>query len=119
MLDTQGARKAVKQGLNPRKLLEAIPNSMDIARQLHMPYPKLFIGVLLSGWENARQLAFLANAFKLIRIATEDGDTTEGVLPVGQVTGIIKDIPTVEQLFERTVKEAEGVSKRLAKQVKD
>ncbi len=119
VLDTQGARKAVKQGLNPRKLLEAIPNSMDIARQLHMPYPKLFIGVLLSGWENARQLAFLANAFKLIRIATEDGDTTEGVLPVGQVTGIIKDIPTVEQLFERTVKEAEGVSKRLAKQVKD
>ena len=93
MLDTRAARKAIREGLNLKKMLEAIPNSREIARQLHLPYFKLFIGVLASGWKNAMQLAYMANAFKAIRIATEDGDLTEGVLPVGQVTGLIKDNP--------------------------
>ncbi|HPC46657.1 MAG TPA: nitronate monooxygenase, partial [Deltaproteobacteria bacterium] len=105
VLDTKAARKAIRQGLNLRKLIEAVPNSMIISRQLHLPYFKLFIGVLASGWKNARQLAFMANAFKAIRIATEDGDTTRGVLPVGQATGLMRDIPTVAEVIHRTVEE--------------
>jgi len=115
VLDTKAAKKAIKQGLNIRKLLEALPNSVDIARQLHLPYIKLFIGVMLSGWKNAMQLAYMANAFKAIRVATEDGDMSLGVLPVGQVAGLIKDNPTVAEVIQRTVTEAEAVSKRLAK----
>jgi enoyl-[acyl-carrier protein] reductase II len=114
VMDTDGARKAIKAGLNPIQMLKAIPNSRAIARQMNMPYLKLFIGVLGSGWENARQLAFMANAFKLIREATEDGDIGRGVLPVGQVTGLLEDIPTVEELFERVVKEAEEAAARLS-----
>jgi NAD(P)H-dependent flavin oxidoreductase YrpB (nitropropane dioxygenase family) len=115
VLDTKGARNAIRQGLNIRKLLEALPNSVGIARQLHLPYLKLFIGVMASGWKNAKQLAFMANAFKSIRIATEDGDLTRGVLPVGQATGLLRDIPTVQEAIERTVKEAEEIAKELAK----
>jgi enoyl-[acyl-carrier protein] reductase II len=114
VLDTKAARNAIRQGLNIRKLLEALPNSVDIARQMHLPYFKLFIGVMLSGWKNARQLAFMANAFKAIRIATEDGDVKNGVLPVGQVMGLINDNPTVKEVIERTVKEAEEVARGLA-----
>ncbi len=114
VLDTKAARNAVRQGLNIRKLLEALPNSVDIAKQMHLPYFKLFIGVMLSGWKNARQLAYMANAFKAIRVATEDGDVKEGVLPVGQVMGLIKDNPTVKEVIERTVKEAEEVARNLA-----
>jgi enoyl-[acyl-carrier protein] reductase II len=88
---------------------------MDIAKQLHLPYIKLFIGILASGWGNAKQLAFMANAFKAIRIATENGDLAQGVLPVGQVTGLLKDIPTVAEAIERTVKEAEEIAAELAK----
>ncbi len=114
VLDTEGARKAIKAGLNPLQMLKAIPNSRAIARQMNMPYLKLFIGVLGSGWENAKQLAYMANAFKLIRDATEKGDVKRGVLPVGQVTGLLEDIPTVQELFDRIVKEAEEVSERLS-----
>ena len=114
VLDTKAARNAVRQGLNIRKLLEALPNSVDIAKQMHLPYFKLFIGVMLSGWKNARQLAYMANAFKAIRVATEDGDVKEGVLPVGQVMGLINDNPTVKEVIERTVKEAEEVARELA-----
>ena len=71
-----------------------------------MPYFKLFIGVLMSGYANARQLAYMANAFKAIKVATEDGDDKTGVLPVGQVQGLIHDQPTVKELFERIVEEA-------------
>ena len=81
-------------------------NSRDIAAQVGIPYWKLFIGVLMSGYANARQLAYMANAFKAIKVATEDGDDKTGVLPVGQVQGLIHDQPTVKELFERIVEEA-------------
>ena len=115
VMDTKAAKKAIRQGLNLRKLFEALPNSVDIAKQMHLPYFKLFIGVMLSGWKNAMQLAYMANAFKAIRIATEDGDVKDGVLPVGQVMGLINDNPTVKEVIERTVKEAEEVTRELAK----
>lgn len=117
VLDTDGAQKAIKQGLGPMKMLQAIPNSRSIAKMLKMPYLKLFIGVCASGWNNARQLAFMANAFKEIRIATENGDLENGVLPVGQVTGLMEDIPSVREAIERTVREAEEVMRNLAKKV--
>jgi enoyl-[acyl-carrier protein] reductase II len=60
----------------------------------------------------------MANAFKQIRIATENGDIEKGVLPVGQVTGLLEDIPSVQEVIERTVKEAEEVMKGLAEKVK-
>jgi len=113
VLDTEGARRAIKRGLNPIQMLKAIPNSRAIAQMLRLPYWKLFVGVLASGWDNAKQLAYMANAFKLIRIATEEGDTVNGVLPVGQVTGLLHDIPTVQEVIERTVKEAEEVIRGL------
>jgi len=118
VLDTEGARKAIKAGLNPIQMLKAIPNSQAIAKQMNIPWFKLFIGVLGSGWENAKQLAYMANAFKLIRDATEDGDVERGVLPVGQVTGLLEDIPTVQELFDRIVREAEEVSERLSAMMK-
>ena len=113
VLDTKAARNAIRMGLNLRKLLEAILNSQAIAKQLHLPYLKLFIGVLASGWKNASQLAFMANAFKSLKSATEDGDVEHGVLTVGQITGLIRDIPTVADLMERIVKDAEETQKRL------
>ena len=114
VLSTNAARKAIKRGLN---LPAAFVNARDIANQLHLPFMKLFLGVLGSGWKNAKQLAFMANAFKAIRVATEDGDDEKGVLPVGQVTGLIHDVPTVSEMMERVIAEVEGVQKRLGAMV--
>ncbi|MHB8894098.1 MAG: NAD(P)H-dependent flavin oxidoreductase [Candidatus Geothermincolia bacterium] len=115
--DTPAARQAVKHGLFPFGYLKAIPNSHFIAKQIGLPYWKLFIGVLASGWSNAKQLAYMANAFKQIRVATESGDIEKGVLPVGQVQGLMHDIPTVQELMDRTVKEAEDVINGLTTKV--
>ncbi len=110
VMKTDAAARAIRRGLDLRA---ALINSREIASQLHVPYLKLFLGVLASGWKNARQLAFMANAFKAIRLATEEGDMACGVLPVGQVTGLIRDEPTVKEVVERIVAEAIAVRKRL------
>lgn len=103
VMKTDAAKRAIKRGLS---LPAAFFNSQEIAKQVNIPYFKLFLGVLASGWANARQLAFMANGFKALQMATEQGDTRTGVLPVGQVQGLIHDQPSVAELFDRIVLEA-------------
>jgi enoyl-[acyl-carrier protein] reductase II len=114
VMKTDAAARAIRRGLN---LPAAFVNSREIAAQLGIPYLKLFLGVLASGWKNARQLAFMANGFKAIRIATEEGDMACGVLPVGQSTGLIHDEATVKDVVERIVAEATQVRERMAGQL--
>ncbi len=110
VMKTDAAEKARKRGLS---LPAAFINSQAIAKQVDIPYFKLFFGVLLSGWANARQLAFMANGFKAFKAATEGGDTKIGVLPCGQVQGLINDEPTVAELFERMVAEAKNAQAKV------
>jgi len=81
---------------------------------MKMPYWKLFIGILASGYENAMKMANMANGFKAFQLATEEGDLEKGLLPVGQATGLIHDEPTVAEVMERIVAEARQVQERLA-----
>jgi enoyl-[acyl-carrier protein] reductase II len=118
VMDTEGARKAIKSGLNPIQMIKAIPNSRSIAKMLSLPYWKLFIGVLTSGWENARQLAYMANAFEHLHEAAEGGDLKDGVLPVGQAQGLMHDIPTVREVIERMVREAEEIFEESAEKMR-
>ena len=48
------------------------------------------------------------------RIATTQGDEVRGVLPLGQATGLVGDVPTVAELLDRIVSEAERAGARLA-----
>ena len=114
-LKTSAALKAYRKGfLGMPDFLAALDNSRDIAKTLNLPYFKLLIGVLASGFKNSVMMAYLANAFKAISLATEKGDMRKGVLTVGQATGLLHDIPTVSELFERMVREAREVEKRLS-----
>ena len=81
VMKTDAAKKAIKTGLS---WPAAFFNSQEIAKQVNVPYFKLFLGVLASGYSNAKQLAYMANAFKAIKVATEAGDSKTGVLPVAR-----------------------------------
>jgi len=111
VMKTEAAERQKRRGLD---LPAAFFNAQDIAKTLNLPFAKLFIGVLLSGWKAARQLAFLANASKAFQLATEDGDLKKGILPVGQATGLIHDEPTVKELLDRMVREAREIEKRMS-----
>ncbi len=114
VMKTDAAERAIKRGLN---IPASFANSKEITRQLNLPFTRVLAGVLASGYKNAIQMAYLANAFKMIRIATEEGDLNEGVLPVGQVTGLIHDVPTVKEVIERVVSEAKQVQQGLAQKL--
>lgn len=111
VMKTAAAEKAIKKGLD---LPAAFVNSKDVARQMNLPYLKLLFGILASGLGNAYKMALMANGFKAFQLATEDGDIEKGVLPVGQVMGLVHDEPTVSEVIERIVTEARAVQQKLA-----
>jgi NAD(P)H-dependent flavin oxidoreductase YrpB (nitropropane dioxygenase family) len=59
------------------------------------------------------QVALAANAPMLIKASMVDGKPEVGVLPTGQVTGVIDELPTVAELLDRIMTEAESALKRL------
>jgi NAD(P)H-dependent flavin oxidoreductase YrpB (nitropropane dioxygenase family) len=64
------------------------------------------------------QVALAANAPMLIKAALVDGDDAVGVLPTGQVTGVIgaataSDLPAVAELIDHIIAEAETTLKSL------
>lgn len=114
-LKTKAAERAYRKGLlGLPDFVEATKNAKNIARSLNLSSLKLFAGVLASGWKNSIMMAYIANAFKAIQIATQDGDMRRGVLPVGQTTGLLHDVPSVSELLDRIISEAEEVKERLS-----
>jgi enoyl-[acyl-carrier protein] reductase II len=98
-------------------LLTALYHSKEAAKVFGFPWIKLFTGILLSGYEKSKQLAKMANAFPAMRIGMEEGDEEKGVFLMGQVTGLLNDTPTVAEVMERIVAEAEQVKEELAQTI--
>lgn len=96
---------AVKTGLDYMKLSGASP------LQLYKSAGEMVRNDGLT-WSQA---IFSANAPMIIQKAMVDGHPAEGVLPSGQVAGVIDELPTCAELIARIVKEAEERLAALAK----
>ena len=59
------------------------------------------------------QVALAANAPMMTKASVVDGDTEVGILPTGQVVGVIDELPTVADLLERIMDEADRTLTRL------
>jgi NAD(P)H-dependent flavin oxidoreductase YrpB (nitropropane dioxygenase family) len=59
------------------------------------------------------QLAMAANAPMLTKASMVDGRVEAGILPTGQIAGVIDEIPTVAELLQRIIAEAEETLDRL------
>ncbi|MGH2785126.1 MAG: NAD(P)H-dependent flavin oxidoreductase [Actinomycetota bacterium] len=59
------------------------------------------------------QVLMAANTPMMLRAAMVEGDLRYGVMASGQVVGVIDDLPTVAELIERIVREAEATLDRL------
>ena len=60
------------------------------------------------------QVVMAANAPMMTKAALVDGRTDVGVLPTGQVVGVIDELPTVAELVAGVVEEANGTLARLS-----
>ena len=96
--------RALRSGLAYRKLSGASIRELLISAAAMRRSEKL----------TRSQTLMAANAPVLVRKAMVEGDPAEGVLPSGSVTGVIDDIPSVAELVERIIREAEETLKTLA-----
>ncbi|UCB42639.1 MAG: nitronate monooxygenase [Dehalococcoidales bacterium] len=104
-------------------LFDAISAGMHMKKVMNMSWGELFrtannlrkqqtgIGGGQRGLGSSMRFAV---GSRLFRTALED--PVNGILMMGQTAGRIKDIPTVADIIERTVKEAEEIQKTMTKQ---
>jgi NAD(P)H-dependent flavin oxidoreductase YrpB (nitropropane dioxygenase family) len=60
------------------------------------------------------QMVMAANSAMLTKATLVDGRLDSGVMPTGQVVGVIDDLPTCQELVDRIVAEAAKVLEDLA-----
>jgi enoyl-[acyl-carrier protein] reductase II len=111
VMDAPGSRKALKWYTNGP--WNSLFNSFAIAKEMNTPYLKLLVQTLRAGLKPLIALALLAKGFKTFRLSMVDGNTDEGIYPVGQTIGLIDDVPTTAALIERIVAEAEQAQAKL------
>ena len=71
-------------------------------------------GLVKTGLDVDACRAYLAaNAPMLTKAALVDGKVESGVLPSGQVVGVIDDLPTCKDLIDRIIAEADKVLENL------
>ncbi len=100
MATSRGATRLVKRPLNP---LAAAIKSRRIAAMMGFSWPKLAVGTLLSGPDNAFRMARMAIGFEAFEKGMIDGDLDRGVLPLGQVAGLIHETLPVAEIIRRVV----------------
>lgn len=83
--------------------------AFQAARQMNVPLYKVLPG-LLTQWDKMYAIAQFGAATTAIQAATVDGQVQGGVQFVGQCQGLIDDTPTVDEIVQRIVWEAEEVS---------
>jgi enoyl-[acyl-carrier protein] reductase II len=109
VLKTPAAEKAMKS----RPWLPVVVyRSYQAALRLGIPLWKVLPG-LITQWEKMFVIAQFGAATEAIMTATVNGDVNgNGVQFIGQCQGMIHDIPTVETLVQRVIKEAVQVSQK-------
>ena len=95
----------------------AATNAVKFGRQAGVSLPAL----ARTGFEMRRdqdlswaQMALAANAPMMTKAAMVDGDPGVGILPTGQVVGVIDDLPPVAELLASIISEADATLARLS-----
>ena len=103
-------------------VIDAVWSGLHMKKVLKLSFPELIrtavglkgqeagIGGGKRSWGQVMRFAVGSNLFAK---ATTGGDPVNGLLMMGQTTGRIHDVPTVAELIERTVAEAEEIVKRM------
>lgn len=97
-------------------LIMAMKNGMKFKAETGMTLP----GMFKSAWDMASktdmtlgQTMMAANAPMMLQKTVVQGKPSEGVLPSGQVAGIIDDVPSCEELIASIISSAEFSLKRV------
>jgi len=117
VLKTKAAQKMMKGGF---PMFEAFKGANEVRTLMGLSYPKFIaMSFTMMGQEDSHPFWVLARQAVGARrhlMAITKGDVDEGILFAGQNVGGIKDIPTVQEIVDRTVAEAEAIVDKLQKE---
>jgi enoyl-[acyl-carrier protein] reductase II len=88
--------------------------SFGIARELQIPYLKLFTDVVRKGPKETIAMMRMAQMLQAHTVTLTTGDMKTGMTASGQSVGLIHDVPTVAEVMQRLVAEVEEARSRLA-----
>ena len=97
-------------------LLRALRNALEFRRMTGTPLRAMLregIAMKRTLELTWAQVLMAANTPMMLRAAMVEGDLRYGVMASGQVVGVIDDLPSVAELIERIVREAEATLARL------
>jgi NAD(P)H-dependent flavin oxidoreductase YrpB (nitropropane dioxygenase family) len=109
------ALAAASEGSRPRRLTSAVRNAAEVRRTTGQSWTQLAregLALRKRADLSLEQVSQAADAPMLIKAALVDGDPVHGVLPTGQVAGSLRDEPTVAEVIESMVSQAEAVGRR-------
>jgi NAD(P)H-dependent flavin oxidoreductase YrpB (nitropropane dioxygenase family) len=104
------------------RFLRAAWNALKLARITGTSFKSLLVeGLAMREHQELTwsQLAMAANAPMLTKASMVEGKLEAGILPTGQVAGVIDELPTVQALLERIVAEADETLVRLCSLTED
>ena len=110
VLSSRGAEKILRRRLLP--LVDGINGALRVRKALGLSWGDLARSAFgknpLTNLTLAHQIR-LANSFQRVEQSVYQGDTEHGFIFSGQSQGGIKDIPTVAELINRIVAEADNI----------
>jgi NAD(P)H-dependent flavin oxidoreductase YrpB (nitropropane dioxygenase family) len=101
--------EAIEDGSRLRRLAPTARRTLEFKKDSEMSWAALLKDGRAMRKAQGRtlgQMALAANTPTMLKSGLVDGDTDAGVLASGQVTGVIDDLPTCEELIDRVVTRA-------------
>lgn len=113
-------RTEVIDRLESRSSLRRLPSAVRTAFEFRKATDESLVGMAREalamrrhqdmGWA---QVVTAANAPMLTKASMVDGDEASGILPAGQNVGVIDDLPTVAELIERILADADAALRQM------
>lgn len=110
VMTTPNSKKVMAKRLNP---FRAVVKAIAAAREMNRPMLGLMGEVLKKGFANTLKVTFFGAAILQIKKATIQGNHKEGIQLIGQAQGLVNDLPTVAELFDRVIAEASQATSRI------
>lgn len=98
---------SIGKARKPMNFLLAGWEAIKAARMVNQPVWAILLGLLAMA-DKVKQLAYFGASVPRLKAATIEGDLEKGLQFIGQTQGLIEDVPSVEDIVERVLKEAES-----------
>lgn len=105
--------RSVKEMRRPMNFFVASWQATKAAKLVKQPVWKILVG-MLAMVDKVKLLAYFGASLPRLQAATIDGNLNEGVQFIGQTQGLIQDVPTVEEIMERTLTESQALHQKQA-----